>query len=351
MVSKILKNFVTILFFVIGFTLISESMANAEGDTCHRNADNKIVLDDTSDTPVSHDSGSTYDKDYCNEEPLNYKIKIFEAMVCSSDPYVAGTGDTGADPDFTSCTNFFTNTAGKDVVVQPNAKADLFDGSSVSLPIGTFPYSVIILSNELNIKHYETYIDTGGNDADIRGYKASGFSTGKTCYSHGKTTTYTGYASDTVHGKTISGPEAGTGSSLGLICTDSFDPDNPPSDYDYTTEIIDSIDATCDSSNDCDTTFRPYIAYQNSSDINGRYAGVLVQNDGRTVGTNRNNSTRIAYLMNFNNSIEITEDITNFEMQFNTKTSVSIDWGAAASVTNAIKLGADPFQVKYIVTN
>ena len=55
--------------------------------------------------------------------------------------------------------------------------------------------------------------------------------------------------------------------------------------------------------------------------------------------------------MNFNSSIEITEDITNFEMQFNTKTSVSIDWGAAASVTNIIKLGADPFQVKYIVTN
>ena len=55
--------------------------------------------------------------------------------------------------------------------------------------------------------------------------------------------------------------------------------------------------------------------------------------------------------MNFNNSIEITEDIKNFEMQFDTNSSVSIDWDAAASVTNAIKLGADPFQVKYIVTN
>ena len=55
--------------------------------------------------------------------------------------------------------------------------------------------------------------------------------------------------------------------------------------------------------------------------------------------------------MNFNNSIEITEDISSFEMQFDTNSSVSIDWDAAASVTNAIKLGADPFQVKYIVTN
>ena len=44
MVSKILKNFVIILFLVIGFTLISESMANA-GDTCNRNADTKIILD------------------------------------------------------------------------------------------------------------------------------------------------------------------------------------------------------------------------------------------------------------------------------------------------------------------
>ena len=349
MVSKILKNLVTILFFAIGFTLISESIANA-GDTCHRNADNKIVLDDTSSTPVSHDSGSTYDQDYCNEEPLNYKIKIFEVMVCSSDPYVAGTGDTGADPDFTSCTNFFTNASGKDLVIQPNVKADLFDGSSVALPIGTFSYSVIILSNELNIKHHETFIDTGGNDADIRGYKASGFSTGKTCYSHGKTTTYTGYASATVHGKTIISTSAGTGSSLGLICTDSFDPDNPPSDYDYTTEIIDSIDETCDGDNDCDTTFRPYIGYQDSALISGRYAGVLVQDDLQTVGTDRDNSTRIAYIINFDSPAVINEDVTGFEMLFSTSESVSIDWGGANSVTNALKLGADPFQVKYNFT-
>ena len=88
-------------------------------------------------------------------------------MVCSSDPYVAGTGDTGADPDFTSCTNIFTNTSGRDVIIQPNVKSDLFDGSSVALPIGTFPYSVIVVDNELTIKHFETYIDNGGNDADI----------------------------------------------------------------------------------------------------------------------------------------------------------------------------------------
>ena len=51
--------------------------------------------------------------------------------------------------------------------------------------------------------------------------------------------------------------------------------------------------------------------------------------------------------MNFNNSIQITEDITNFEMQFDTKTSVSIDWDAAASVTNAINLGADVIRINF----
>lgn len=349
MVSKKLKNFVTILFFVIGFSIVFENIANAEN--CHRNADNKIVVDDTSDTPVSHDSGSNYNKDYCNEEPLFYKVKIYEVMVCSSDPYVAGTGDTGADPDFTSCTNIFTNTSGRDVIIQPNVKSDLFDGSSVALPIGTFPYSVIVVDNELTIKHFETYIDNGGNDADIRGYKAAGFSTGTTCYTHDKTTTYTGYVAATVHGKTIISTSPGTGSSLGLICTDSFDPDSPPSDYDYTTEILDSIDATCDASNDCDSTFRPYVAYQANSDIDGSYAGVLMQNDRRTVGSNRNNSTTIAYIINFNNSLVITEDIKSFEMQFDTKSSVSIDWGAAGGVTNATKMGVDPFKVKYIVSN
>ena len=80
----------------------------------------------------------------------------------------------------------------------------------------------------------------------------------------------------------------------------------------------------------------------------GSYAGVLVQDDHATVGTNRNNSTRIAYIMSFDNPLSISEDTSSFEMSFNTSTSVSIDWGAADSVTNAVKMGVDPFYVKYI---
>ena len=77
MVFKFITNRWTILFLIIGICIFYQSTASA-GDTCHRNADNKIVLDDTSDTPVSHNAGSNYNKDYCNEEPLNYKVKIFE---------------------------------------------------------------------------------------------------------------------------------------------------------------------------------------------------------------------------------------------------------------------------------
>ena len=60
MVFKFITNRWTILFLIIGICIFYQSTAIA-GDTCHRNADNKIVLDDTSDTPVSHDAGSTYD--------------------------------------------------------------------------------------------------------------------------------------------------------------------------------------------------------------------------------------------------------------------------------------------------
>ena len=339
------------MFFILGLTFTAQSYAIAEN--CHRNADNKIVLDDTSDTPVSHDSGSNYDQDYCNEEPLFYKVKIYEVLLCTLDPYVEGTGDTGANPDFTSCSNIFTNNLGKDIVIQPNIQTDLFDGN-VSLPVGSFSYSVIIVDNELKIKHFENYIDNGGNDADIRGYpvdgnNTNGFSTGTTCYSHDKTTTYTSYNKTRVHNKEIISTSPGTGSSLGLICTDTFDANNPPSDYDFTTEILDSIDATCDSSNDCDTTFRPYVTYQANSDIEGSYAGVLMKPDRRSVGTNRQNSTTIAYIINFNNPLNITEDIKSFQMLFDTKSSVSIDWGADSSVTNAVKMGVDPFKVKYVV--
>lgn len=339
------KKFLLTLFVSIIF-ISFETNSNAE--TCHRNADNKIVVADTTDTPVSHDGGATYDQDYCNEVPLFYKVIIYEAMFCSKDPFVDGSGDTGADPDLSSCIKFFKNTAGKELIIQPNLKSDLFDGN-IALPIGVFPYSVLMVNNELGIKHYETYIDTGDNDADINGYGVLAFSNGKTCYTHAKTTTYTGN-SGPVHGKTIISGEAGKRAQLGLICTDSFDPNNPPSDYDYTTEIIDSIDETCDGDNDCDTTFRPYIGYQDSALISGRYAGVLVQDDLQTVGTDRDNSTRIAYIINFDSPAVINEDVTGFEMLFSTSESVSIDWGGANSVTNALKLGADPFQVKYNFT-
>ena len=71
MVFKFITNRWTILFLIIGICIFYQSAAIAE--PCHRNADNKIVLDDTSGNPVSHDAGSTYDKDYCNEEPLFYQ--------------------------------------------------------------------------------------------------------------------------------------------------------------------------------------------------------------------------------------------------------------------------------------
>ena len=51
--------------------------------------------------------------------------------------------------------------------------------------------------------------------------------------------------------------------------------------------------------------------------------------------------------MSFDTPLSITEDTSSFEMSFNTSTSVSIDWAAAASVTNAVKMGVDPFYVKY----
>ena len=346
MAFNFLNNRWHIVLLVLITCVFYQTSVSAE--SCHRNADNKIIVADTTGTPVSHDSGSNYNQDSCNEEPLFYKVKIFEVMMCASDPFVAGSGDTGSDPDFTSCTNLFTNSSGKDIEITPNVKTDLFDGS-VTLPLGNFPYSVIIVSNHLKIKHYETYIDTGDNDADIRGYGASDFSSGKTCWTHEGFTTYTGY-STSMHGKTILSTSAGTSNSLGLICGDTFDADST-STYNYTTEILDSIDATCDASNDCDTTFRPYVGYQSNSEIDGSYAGVLLQNDRRTVGSNRDNSTTVAYIINFNNPLVITEDVKTFEMLFDTKSSVSIDWGEDQSVTNAVKMGVDPFKVKYTISN
>ena len=155
LLSLIISSLIIFIFLII-------TQNSSEAESCYRDANNKIVIGSTDSTPVSHDSGSNYDKESCQEEPLNYKIKFFRVMLCTGQPYVEND-----DPDFSTCTDIFNQAGGKDVEVVPGVKANLFDGD-ISLPVGTFGFMALIVSNHLGIKHYETYADADGKDHHVR---------------------------------------------------------------------------------------------------------------------------------------------------------------------------------------
>ena len=122
--------------------------------------------------------------------------------------------------------------------------------------------------------------------------------------------------------------------------------------YDYATEIIDSIDSTCDTSTDCETTFRPYTGYEGIGSIGAEMAGALLQTD-ETIATTLANAQRIFGAFKLGTPLVITEDITGLELQFNTSESVSVDFQYDGGGTDiqAKKIGVEPFGIKFVVTN
>ena len=340
--KQITHKFLSLIFsllIVSSFLIIIQN--SSEAAPCHRDADDKIVIGSIDSTPVSQDAGSTYDKDNCTEEPLNYKIKFYRVMLCTSETYVSAS-----NPDFSTCTDIFNNTSGKDVVVTPGAKANLFDGG-VSLPIGSFGYMTLILSNHLGIKHNETFVLTNGNDATIKGYGASSHSSGTKCWTVESFTTYTNTdnnGTDSLHGNDLRAASPGTSSTLGVACGAALPTDGT---YTYTFEIIDNLHDNCDGLvGGCGAhgNFRAY-RHGGATGLGFSASGTLLKSGGTELGTTREEAVRIGYHIAFDTPITISEDTKSFDMSFNTSESVSFDLNEDTQVV-ATKNGANPFNVK-----
>ena len=335
LLSLIISSLIIFIFLII-------TQNSSEAESCYRDANNKIVIGSTDSTPVSHDSGSNYDKGSCQEEPLNYKIKFFRVMLCTGEAYVEND-----DPDFSTCTDIFNESGGKDVEVVPGVKANLFDGD-ISLPVGTFGFMALIVSNHLGIKHYETYADTNGNDVTIKGYGASSHSTGTVCWTVESFTTYTNTdnnGTDSLHGEDLSSASPGTSSSLGVECGTATERTTNGT-YTYTYEILDSLHDDCDGlSGGCGAhaNYRAWISVGDTG-LGFTANGSLLQSDGTTLGTTRENSVRIGYFVGFDTPLSISEDTKSFDMSFNTSGSVSIDFNEDTQVA-VLKNGVDPFTV------
>ena len=348
--SKILnKFFVVTLFLIISVSALLLMQTSSKAEVCHT-IDGKIVTS-TNNTPVSHNGGTDYDKDNCSKEPLFYKVKFYEVMLCITDPFVAGSEDTGANPDFSGCTgSIFSDATGKDIVIEPGEATDLLDGG-LELDLGTYPFAAIVVSNHLGIKHYESFVDTSGNaETAIKGYNTvqGTASAGNICWSvENKATTYTNTSAGTHNSLAYTSPDPSDFRTATMACGTTLGATHT---YGYAYEIIDSIDDTCDTSEDCGTTFRPYTVYVADDTVDGEFASTLLQSNGTTVGSNRGNSVKLGYFLKFDTPLKVTEDTISFEMQFTTSSSVSVDFHGNSDMQTS-KVGANPFGVKFVLGN
>ena len=348
--SKILnKFFVVTLFLIISVSALLLMQTSSKAEVCHT-IDGKIVTS-TNNTPVSHNGGTDYDKDNCSKEPLFYKVKFYEVMLCITDPFVAGSEDTGANPDFSGCTgSIFSDATGKDIVIEPGEATDLLDGG-LELDLGTYPFAAIVVSNHLGIKHYESFVDTSGNaETAIKGYNTvqGTASAGNICWSvENKATTYTNTSAGTHNSLAYTSPSPTDFRTATMACGTTLGATHT---YGYAYEIIDSIDDTCDDDTDCDSTFRPYTVYAADDTIEGEFAATLLQSNGTTVGSNRGNSVKLGYFLKFDTPLKVTEDTISFEMQFTTSSSVSVDFHGNNDMQTS-KVGANPFGVRFVLGN
>ena len=351
MVSK-LTNKISfyLILIIISFVFNIFLQGNAEAK-CARDSNNAIKVDTVdesagNDTAFALNGTSTYDQDQCQEEPLFYRLKFYKLALCTSDPYNEGSGTNGVAPDLSSCTNIFSRSSnnGKQVVIQPNQQTELLDESLI-LPLGTYTHAYFLVSNIIDIKHYERYaLASNGNAATLYGYASSGDQTGTYCWTREVTTTYNNDYSKTLQGRTIPAEQSGTSATSTMYC-DSSAPTDSTSTYKYASEIIDHFGD--DNVTDDADAFRNFIDYASQTGINGRLAGNLMQAD-ETLATSVAAGVRLAGFQEISPTLVITEDTIGLELDFNISESISIDTSVNSDdEIHAVKVGADPFAINF----
>ena len=273
--------------------------------------------------------------DACQTQPLFYKIKFYKVAMCIADPY---TGN--ADPDYSSCTDIFSNSSGKEVIIEPDKEVDLLDGNLL-LPVGNYKYLTVILSNHLNIKTKQKYVYVDGSRAVMYGNGDDDNTNTDLCYTVAAVTTLSGetYNAEynTAHGVTVQNSENNAANSR-LKCTDG----DPAGDYAYATEIIDHFGDNA--------SLVPFFNYQSmlsDTGIDVELGATMLKDDNVTVADDVDNALRIGAHFKYTNPINISENTVGFKLNFATTRGVSLD--AGQGVDNKIfmvKVGADPFTIE-----
>ena len=372
------KFLITIFISFIAFASSSTISFALDGECAEDSSGNIVISEggraatqDRVETGGTRPSPFTYSDNYvetdqvisggaftnnCNNQPDFYKVKFYKAALCTADPYV-----TKASPDYSSCTDIFSNTSGKDIIIQPNADTDLIDQPLV-LPVGSYPYLAVVVDNHLKIKHTQKYVYENSSDrVPMHGFAETGNATNKdTCYTLDKVTTYTNLLADgasdnyptsyaTAQGVSIDQSGLRDKDTSLLKCVS----DTSRTGYDYATEIIDQFGE--------DKTYTvaagdASIEYEEMSDtgLSGlEMAATMMKTDNVSIATAVNDARRIGAFFKYANPVKISENTIGFKLNFATTVAVSIDASQNEDTGDGgdgkiwmSKVGADPFTIQ-----
>ena len=349
--KKFLLSF--LIYFVTFFA--STSVANALTGMCVTDANGSIVIsaagklgnqvqENNGDQKAPFNYANDYidseftnnETDACQTQPLFYKIKFYKVALCLSDPYKGN-----ADPDYSSCINIFSNSDGKEIIIEPDKEVDLLEGDLL-LTVGSYKYLTVVLSNHIHIKHKQKYVYVDGSRAVMYGSGDNGTNSNTDlCYTQAIVTTLSGETYDadynTAHNVTVSDSNQ-THQKARLECVDG----DPDSDYDYATEIIDHFGD--------DATLVPFYNYRSmlsDTGVDVELGATMLKTDNVTVADDVDNALRIGAHFKYANPIIISEQTIGFKLNFATTRGVSLDAGQDDdNKIFMVKVGADPFTIQ-----
>tara|TARA_B100001287_G_scaffold245609_1_gene223014 strand:- start:315 stop:1169 length:855 start_codon:yes stop_codon:yes gene_type:complete len=283
---KLFKNFVLLLATIFVFELTFSKDANAD-DACPK-------------------TGDVYDvvTDFCEAQPDEYEIVIFNLYLCTSSPTIPTTS-SAVDLTSGGCTEIFNNSLGATASVTQGSELNL-TGTYTRPPNNTYTHGYAILDNTFGIT---ASIEFAGN------------MTGQT----GGTGTYC---------STVAG--SGTSNSTGDPSNSSVCSTSPVTAGKFV-ETLESFGGS--------GSFESTAEVTNINGTTAAITGILVDTSGQLATTDAD-VDKLEGLVTFADPVTFTDAITEVTMSFNVGSGMSLYISGGTS----LGMGSGPFQA-IITTN
>ena len=277
-------------------------------------------------------------QDNCQEIPDFYKVTFYKIALCQSNPY-------NGSNDFSSCEFILNSNAGIPSEMTYAASKPLAIGD-FTIPQGEYPYAMLILNNQIYLKHTQQY------DEDITGYAENNptpAAKGKFCTTNEQVTTIDNFQG-TLPYITTTEASGDDQTLIGMVCSDTAETAQ------YASEIIDNICHTEDNCGNTSSLTTNFNAVAPDADLDRSQTGgvaniKLLQIDNATTATSRGDARRILYTIAFTSPMNVTGENDQYDIAFNISGSVSVDHTFANDRIYAQKVGAEMFSAIFTVTN